>query len=121
MNKLMSLAGGFALLATGALAHETGVMGHTGHAGQNAHYAELPPIKFVTVTISCYRGPIKEIIRDRANGEFITSLMQVGYDRVEATQFADSICRSPDLIDSPEKRRAAVYEILSQRMARAVN
>lgn len=50
------------------------------------------------ITISCYRGPWKEVIWDRPNPIFIDTLMENGYSIVTASSIAHRICRDPGLV-----------------------
>ncbi len=64
------------------------------------------------ILVSCYRGPWNEVIWDKANPDFIQSLVQAGYGEQEATSIANYICRDPRLVDNPialaKEVRAAV-------------
>ena len=53
------------------------------------------------ILVSCYRGPWNEVIWDKANPNFVDSLVQAGYSQQEATSIADYICRDPRLVDNP--------------------
>ena len=64
------------------------------------------------ILVSCYRGPWNEVIWDKANPNFVKSLIDAGYNTTEATSIADYICRDPRLVDNPialaKEVRAAV-------------
>ncbi|MBY5987634.1 MULTISPECIES: hypothetical protein [Roseovarius] len=53
------------------------------------------------ILVSCYRGPWTEVIWDKANPNFVDSLVQAGYSPQEATSIANYICRDPRLVDNP--------------------
>ncbi|WP_234172713.1 hypothetical protein [Ruegeria pomeroyi] len=54
------------------------------------------------IVISCFRGPWKEVIWDRANVNFVDSLVSVGFSLGNAQGIAERICRDPQLVDDPE-------------------
>ncbi|MEM9911758.1 MAG: hypothetical protein AAF922_13335 [Pseudomonadota bacterium] len=66
------------------------------------------------VLVSCFRGPWNQVIWDRANPEFITSLEATGMDAVEARVIADSLCRDPRLVNNPENMAAEVRRVVYQ-------
>lgn len=45
------------------------------------------------IRISCYRGPLREVIWDRPNAVFIDDLVQIGYSLSEASWLAERVCR----------------------------
>ena len=45
------------------------------------------------ITISCFRGPWKDVIWDRPNAVFIDDLVQIGYTLTEASWLAERVCR----------------------------
>ncbi len=45
------------------------------------------------ITISCYRGPLKEVAWDRPNAVFIDDLVQIGYSLEEASWLGERVCR----------------------------
>jgi hypothetical protein len=53
------------------------------------------------ILISCYRGPWTVVIWDKANPDFIQSLVDAGYSPTEADSVANSICRDPRLVKNP--------------------
>lgn len=64
------------------------------------------------ILVSCFRGPWNEVIWDKANPNFVQSLVDAGYGQQEATSIANYICRDPRLVDNPialaKEVRAAV-------------
>lgn len=66
------------------------------------------------VRVSCYRGPWKQVIWDRANPDFIASLEVHGLSAVDARVIADSICRDPRLVNNPEGLAGEVRRVLSR-------
>lgn len=66
------------------------------------------------IVISCYRGPWKEVIWDRANVVFVESLVSAGYDVITAQGIAESICRDPQLVDHPEEMKDALRTVMKK-------
>lgn len=65
-----------------------------------------------SILVSCYRGPWKDVVWDRANPQFIDSLVAAGYSYTTANAVGERICRDPDLVDRPEDLRREVQRIL---------
>lgn len=66
------------------------------------------------IELSCYRGPFKDVIWDRAYPNFVASLESYGYPRYQAQLMADSICRDPSFIDNPDAMKTSVIEMIKQ-------
>ncbi len=64
------------------------------------------------IIVECYRGPLDRVVWDKAEPNFINSLIDAGYSNSQAVVFADGICRNPDLLRNPSKIRAAVLREL---------
>jgi hypothetical protein len=65
------------------------------------------------IHVSCFRGPLKAVIWDRANPEFIESFVTYGYSRKTAMALADSICRDQNLVDPSDDMVAAVRALMA--------
>lgn len=78
-------------------------------AGGGGSKAE-PPVIYV----SCFRGPWKEVIWDRANPVFIDSLIKVGYDYPSAHAIGERICRDASLVDNPEGMKAEMIRVFNE-------
>ena len=65
----------------------------------------------VTIVVSCYRGPWKEVIWDRPNPAFIESLVAVGYDYANARAVGETVCGDAALVNNPEGLRATMRRI----------
>lgn len=64
-----------------------------------------------TIYVSCFRGPWKEVIWDRANPNFIDSLVNIGYDFPTAHAIGDRVCRDASLVGNPEAMRNEMLRI----------
>lgn len=71
------------------------------------------------VTVSCYRGPWKEVIWDRPNPVFLDSLVAVGYDLQTAQSIGERVCRDPNGVDDKDNlreiTRAAMAEVRNRK------
>lgn len=67
------------------------------------------------ITVSCFRGPWKEVIWDRPNSVFIDSLVRVGYDYPTATAIGERVCRDDALVGKPGALKATMRQILRNR------
>ena len=66
------------------------------------------------ITVSCFRGPWKEVIWDRANPVFIDSLIHAGYDFPTAHAIGDRICRDQAGVDDPDYLKAEMVKVLHE-------
>lgn len=69
----------------------------------------------VTITVSCYRGPWKEVIIDRPNAVFIDSLVNAGYTYERAHAIGERVCRDEALVDNPGALAATMRRIYNGR------
>lgn len=67
-----------------------------------------------TITISCYRGPWRDVIWDRPNAVFLDGLTRIGYSRQEALVIGQRICRDEYGLDDPEYLKSAMRRILAE-------
>lgn len=65
------------------------------------------------VTVSCYRGPFKDVIWDRPEAVFIESLVSVGYDYTNALAIGNRICRDSALVDDNAALKLAMETIIT--------
>ncbi|QPM91986.1 hypothetical protein [Pseudooceanicola algae] len=54
------------------------------------------------VLASCYRGPWEDVIWDKANPEFMETLMQNGITPDAAEEIGERVCRDPALVGKPD-------------------
>jgi hypothetical protein len=81
-------------------------------AGGKTYHYKCPTGQVIVV--SCYRGPYKKVIWDKANPSFISSLMTVGYDRASAEAIGTRVCRDQSLVGNPHGIRAVMTQIYQQ-------
>lgn len=65
------------------------------------------------VTVSCYRGPLRDVIWDHPEAIFTESLVAVGYDYTNALAIANQICRDITLVDNVGALKAAMEAIIA--------
>lgn len=65
-----------------------------------------------SITVSCYRGPWQDVIWDKPNPEFISSLTNAGYSAARAEQIGIRICRDASLVGNLAGMRAAMRQVL---------
>lgn len=65
-----------------------------------------------TVTVSCFRGPWREVIWDRPEPVFIDSLVAAGYDFPTAHAMAERICRDRSTVGNREALRSTAQGIV---------
>ncbi len=66
------------------------------------------------ITISCYRGPLRDVIWDRPNAVFIDSLMRRGYSIEQAEAIGNRVCRDEYGVFDPDH----MVETLTRLLAR---
>ncbi len=66
----------------------------------------------VTVTISCFRGPLDQVIWDRPKAEFIDDLVGIGYSYANANAIGERICADQEGVSDPQYLRAHLISIL---------
>ena len=66
-----------------------------------------------TVLVSCYRGPLKEVIWDRPEPVFIDTLVAAGYDYPTAHAMAERICRDRSLVGNREALRGTAQGVVN--------
>ncbi|PWK57975.1 hypothetical protein [Roseicyclus mahoneyensis] len=64
------------------------------------------------ITVSCYRGPLQDVIWDRPNPEFTDSLVNAGYTFPEAHAIAERVCRDANSVGRPGALSATMTDIL---------
>jgi len=89
--------------ATGAFAHSK----NHSH-GHNYKYT----MANVTIVVSCFRGPWREVIWDRPNPVFIDSLINAGYDHPTSYAIAERICRDPALVGNLDRLRSEAIRVM---------
>lgn len=72
----------------------------------------------VYVTVSCFRGPLSEIIWDRPNPVFIDSLVNAGYSFPEAHAIGERVCTDPSTVDRPDRAIQVMTQIIAQNPPR---
>jgi hypothetical protein len=107
MIKTLGFAALAAVLAMPAAADHMRHKHGYGHGTVSGNYARGG----VTITVSCYRGPWKEVIIDRPNAVFIDSLVQAGYSYERAHAIGERVCRDEALVDNPGALAATMRQI----------
>ena len=78
-----------------------------------AHVRHAPAaVRPMTIQISCFRGPWREIIWDRAEARFTDDLVAYGYSYAEADAIGTRICRDPEGVDNPQNLVGVLRGIL---------
>ncbi|WP_425052280.1 hypothetical protein [Psychromarinibacter sp. S121] len=98
--KFVALAAAAAMAVAGAAT--------TADAQGNGRYYSYGP----TITVSCFRGPWKEVIWDRPNPEFIDSLVAAGYDYPTAHAMAERVCRDRSGVGNSAALRETARSVL---------
>jgi hypothetical protein len=87
------------------------------HMKHRKGYGSAAPMKYAynrgggTITVSCFRGPWKEVIWDRPNAVFVDSLVNVGYTYERAHAIAERVCRDEALVGNPGAMRETMRRI----------
>lgn len=81
----------------------TALVAGVGPVAGTAAYAAGDTVQMAPVTIvaSCFRGPLKHVIWDRPNPEFIDSLVGYGYSYEAAFAIAERVCRDQTGVGRP--------------------
>jgi hypothetical protein len=66
------------------------------------------------VTVSCFRGPIRETVWDHPRAIFTESLVAVGYDYPRALSIATRICRDVTLVGNEAAIKAAMEQVIAE-------
>jgi hypothetical protein len=67
-----------------------------------------------SITISCYRGPMRTVAWDRANAVFTDSLMRRGYSIEQAEAIGNRVCRDEYGVDNPDHMVATLQRLLAE-------
>lgn len=70
------------------------------------------------ITISCYRGPLKEVAWDRPNAVFIDDLVQLGYSLTEASWLGERVCRDEYGVFDPEYLATRFKQLMAENPPR---
>lgn len=101
------------LLATVVAAAMTTATGAFAHSKSHSHGHDYRFVMGqVTITVSCFRGPWKEVIWDRPNPVFIDSLITAGYDHPTSLAIGERICRDPVLVGDLDRLRSEAIRVL---------
>ncbi|WP_226779073.1 hypothetical protein [Oceaniglobus trochenteri] len=106
MKKLFLAA---AVLAAGTT---TAMAGGKHHHHKHAYGTYT--ISNVTIVVSCYRGPWREVIWDRPNAVFYDSLVNAGYAPATAHAVAERICRDDKLVGNMENMIEEIKRVIRQ-------
>ncbi len=104
MKKILLVAAMIAAVATTASAHDR----------KHKHAYGTYTISNVTIVVSCYRGPWKEVIWDRPNPVFYDSLVGAGYSPATANALGTRICRDQNLVGNLQNMIAEVQQVIRQ-------
>lgn len=66
------------------------------------------------VTISCYRGPLRDVVWDRPNAVFLDSLMRHGYSVEQAEAIGNRVCRDEYGLDNPDHMIATLTRLMAE-------
>jgi hypothetical protein len=86
-------------------------------AGPSAARAETR-LEPVVITVSCFRGPWRQVIIDQPNQVFIDSLMAAGYSSGEAFGIGVRVCRDQLSVSNPARLVSETYRILGEEQPR---
>lgn len=64
-------------------------------------------------TISCFRGPWRQVIWDRPNAIFLDDLVKLGYTETEALSIGTRICRDEYGVGQPDYLMATLRELIA--------
>lgn len=95
------------LLATAVAAGLVPVVG----VGAATARTELEP---VVITVSCFRGPWRQVIIDQPTETFINSLVAAGYSSGEAYGIGVRVCRDQLSVGNPARLISETYRILGE-------
>ena len=110
MKTVLAAAFGAALLPFGGAAfadHQT----HT-HSHSHDTHAQMRVQEYV-ITVSCFRGPIREVIWDHPRAVFLESLVNYGYSYSEAESIANRICRDVTIVGNEQAQIDATYAVIA--------
>lgn len=84
-----------------------------GKNNQHHHHGQFDPHvhEKTTITVSCFRGPWKDVIWDRPNAVFVDSLVNAGYKFETAHAIAERVCRDEALVNNPEAMKSTMRRI----------
>ena len=93
MKRILSIATAATLLLSSAPLWADGYHEHAhGHwHGTEGHLHQNIQVEYITVTISCFRGPWREVIWDRPEPVFVDSLVAAGYEFPEAHAISERV------------------------------
>ncbi len=66
------------------------------------------------ITISCFRGPTRDVIWDRPNAVFVEDLVKVGYSYPQAHAIGERICRDEWGVGQHDYMRTSLLEIMAK-------
>jgi hypothetical protein len=66
------------------------------------------------ITVSCYRGPLTDVIWDRPNAIFVDSLMRRGYSIEQAEAIGNRVCRDEYGVNDPDHMIATLTRLLAE-------
>ena len=102
MKKMVLIAAMFAAFANVASA-ENGAL-----ATGSGSYT----VQGVTIVVSCFRGPWRNVIWDRPNAVFYDSLIAAGYSPATANALGIRVCRDQSLVGNLENNISEVRRIV---------
>ncbi len=66
------------------------------------------------ITISCFRGPTRDVIWDRPNAVFVQDLVRTGYSFSQAHAIGERICRDEYGVSQPEYLKTTLLNIMAE-------
>lgn len=98
---------------TAGLALAITCLGATASLAQQSTMPTKPGANGTALTISCFRGPWKDVIWDRPNAIFVQSLVDRGYTYAEAEGIGERVCRDEHGVGNPEHLRKSLKEAMT--------
>jgi hypothetical protein len=80
----------------------------------NVDMPSPPGGESATITISCYRGPMRTVAWDRPNAVFVDSLMRRGYSIEQAEAIGSRVCRDEYGVHDPDHLVATLNRLLAE-------
>lgn len=76
--------------------------------------ASAQTVEPIVITVSCFRGPWREVIIDQPNQVFIDSLIAAGYSSAQAYGIGMAICRDQASVGNSGRLVSETYRLLGE-------
>lgn len=67
------------------------------------------------ITISCFRGPWREVIWDKPNAVFLDGLTRIGYSPAQAYAIGRRVCRDEYGLKDPEYLKSTFRRLIAEK------